>query len=219
VLGVLEITLLWHAVLIAVAEGLPPLAPAWFPDLGAALVNLVCATVILILLRAWGRQADVTGRGRHWHLAIPLLVIALSYGLVGISGTALVSSAVTLALVGVNEELYSRGLALDIARPLGERTAAVLTAAAFGAGHIQNYLLFGRPLDDTLEQIVMAGLYGFCLAGVRLRMNTIWPLAFVHGLDDWMQINSPGRAPDWWQAATLVFFVVYGLLLTRKRST
>jgi hypothetical protein len=74
-------------------EGLPPLAPAWFPDLGAALVNLVCATVILILLRAWGSQVDVTGRGHHWHLAVPLLAIALSYGLVGLSGTALISSA------------------------------------------------------------------------------------------------------------------------------
>jgi membrane protease YdiL (CAAX protease family) len=95
----------------------------------------------------------------------------------------------------------------------------VLTAAAFGLGHLQNYLLFGKPLDDTLEQVVMAGVYGFCLACVRLRMNTVWPLAFVHGLDNWMQINSPGRAPDWWQVATLVFFVAYGLLLTRKRST
>jgi hypothetical protein len=37
VLGVLEVTMLWHAVLIGVAEGLPPIAPDWFPDLGALL--------------------------------------------------------------------------------------------------------------------------------------------------------------------------------------
>ena len=218
VLGVLEITLLWHAVLIAVAEGMPPLAPDWFPDLGATVVNLVCAAVVLTLLYAWGLQEDVTGRGRRWYLALPVLAIALSYGLAGIHGGALLGSAVSLALVGINEELYSRGLSLEIARPLGERTAAVLTATTFGLGHLQNYLVFGSPLDDTLEQVVMAGVYGFCLAAARLRMNTVWPLVVVHALDDWMQINSPGRAPDWWQVLTLVFFVAYGLLLTRKQS-
>ena len=220
VLGVLEVTLLWHAVLVAVAEGLPPLAPGWFPDLGAAVVNLVCATVVLVLLYAWRMQGDVTGRGTRWYLVLPLLVIALSYGLAGISGTpaALIGSAVSLALVGVNEELYSRGLALEIARPLGPLKAAALVGLTFGLGHIQNYLLFGSALDDTLYQLVSASLYGFCLAGVRLRMNTVWPLAFVHGLDDWMQINSPGKAPDWWQLTVLVFLVAYGFSLTRGRS-
>ena len=220
VLGVLEVTLLWHAVLIAVAEGLPPLAPAWFPDLGASVVNLVCATVVLILLYAWRMQGDVTGRGTRWFLALPLLVIALSYGPAGIAGTpaVLIGSAVSLILVGVNEELYSRGLSLEIARPLGPRKAAALVALTFGLGHVQNYFLFGRALDDTLYQVVSAGLYGFCLAGVRLRMNTVWPLAFVHGLDDWMQINSPGKAPDWWQVTVLVFLVAYGFSLTRGQS-
>ena len=220
VLGVLEVTLLWHAVLIAVAEGMPPLAPDWFPDLGAAVVNLACTTVVLVLLYAWRLQADVTGRGTRWYLALPLLAIALSYGLAGIAGApaALVGSAVSLALVGLNEELYSRGLSLEIARPLGPRKAAALVALTFGLGHIQNYLLFGKPLDDTLYQVLSAGLYGFCLAGARLRMNTVWPLVFVHGLDDWLQINSPGRAPDWWQVAVMVFLAVYGFLLTRNRS-
>ena len=219
-LGVLEITLLWHAVLVAVAEGMPPLAPAWFPALGASVVNLVCAAVVLFLLYAWRMQGDVTGRGTRWYLALPLLAIALSYGLAGIAGpaAALVGSAVSLALVGINEELYSRGLSLEIARPLGPRKAAALVALTFGLGHIQNFLLFGRPLDDTLFQVLSSGLYGFCLAGVRRRVNTVWPLAFVHGLDDWTQINSPGKAPDWWQVAVMVFLAVYGFLLTRHRS-
>jgi uncharacterized protein len=117
--------------------------------------------------------------------------------------------------VAVNEELYSRGLSLEIARPLGERKAAVLVAVTFGLGHLQNFLLFGSPLDDTLFQVLAATVFGFCLAGARLRMNTVWPLVFVHGLDDWTQINSPGKAPDWWQITTLLFYVAYGLWLTR----
>lgn len=219
-LGVIEVTLLWHAVLIGVAEGLPPLAPGWFPDLGAAVVNIVCAGVVLVLLHAWRLNDEVTGRGRRWYLALPLLAIALSYCLAGISGSAalLVGSAVSLAFVGLNEELYSRGLSLGVARPLGDRKAAVLVAVTFGLGHLQNYLLFGRPLDDTVFQIVTAAAYGFCLAGARLRMNTVWPLVFAHGLDDWAQINSPGKAPDWWQLTVLLFFIAYGLWLTSDRA-
>ena len=219
-LGVLEITLLWHAVLIGVAEGMPPLAPDWFPDLGAAVVNLVCAAVMWVLLRVWRLGADVTGRGRRWYLAVPLLAIALSYGLTGLAGSTagLLGSAVSLALVGLNEELYSRGLSLEVARPLGDRRAAALVAVTFGLGHLQNYLLFGSALDDTLSQVVTATGYGFCLAGARLRMGTVWPLVLVHALHDWTQINSPGAAPDWWQVATLLVFVGYGLWLTRERS-
>jgi CAAX protease family protein len=220
VLGTIEITLLWHGVLIAVAEGMPPLAPSWFPDLGASVVNLVCALVIWTLLRAWGMTAGVTTLGRRWWLVAPLLLIALTYALPGIEGStaALVGSAVSLALVGVNEELYSRGLSLQVARPLGALPAATLVAVLFGAGHLQNYLLFGKPLDDTLFQILAAGLYGFCLAGVRLRIGTVWPLVFVHGLDDWLQVNSPGAAPDWWQLTVLAFHLGYGfVLLLRTR--
>lgn len=219
-LGVLEVTLLWHAVLIGVAEGLPPIAPGWFPDLGATLVNVACTAVILVLLRGWGLGADVTGRGRRWHLALPLLAIALTYSLAGITGTPaqLVSSVVILAFVAINEELYSRGLSLEIARPLGERNAAMLVALTFGIGHLQNFLLFGKPLDDTLFQVLTATVYGFCLAGARLRMHTIWPLVLAHALDDWTQINSPGKAPDWWQITTMVFFAAYGFWLTRQRA-
>lgn len=218
-LGVIEVTVLWHAVLIGVAEGLPPLAPGWFPDLGAAVVNLVCTAVFLVLARVW--RLDVTGRGRRWPLLVPLVLVAVSYGLAGIAGTTgqLVGSAVSLALVGVNEELYSRGVSLEIARPLGDRWAAVLVAVMFGVGHVQNYLLFGKPLDDTVFQVVTAATYGFCLAGVRLRTTALWPLMAVHALDDWTQINSPGAAPDWWQLTVPVLSVAYGLWLTRGSFT
>lgn len=222
--GAVEITLLWHGVLIAVAEILPPLAPSWFPDLGACVVNLGCAVVIWVLLVSWGlaRPAGVHTLGdvRRWWLVVPLLAIALSYAVPGVEGstTALVGSAVSLALVGVNEELYSRGLALQVALPLGALRAATVTAVLFGAGHIQNHILFGKALDDTLYQVVAAGLYGFCLAGVRLRIGTVWPLAFAHGLDDWLQINSPGKAQDWWQLTVLGCYLCYGLILLVRQE-
>ncbi|WP_257231706.1 hypothetical protein [Streptomyces sp. Rer75] len=52
-LGAVELTLAWHVVLVLFAEViLPPLAPSWFPDLGAAVVNAICFAGVWCVLVA-----------------------------------------------------------------------------------------------------------------------------------------------------------------------
>jgi hypothetical protein len=48
----------------------------------------------------------------------------------------------------------------------------------------------------VLPLLLVALPYGFCLAGLRLHIGASRPLAAVHGLDGWMQVHSPGKAPD-----------------------
>ncbi|MFF0013270.1 type II CAAX prenyl endopeptidase Rce1 family protein [Streptomyces sp. NPDC005374] len=67
----------------------------------------------------------------------------------------------------------------------------------FGVGHFQNYLFFGVPLDDTLWQMLSAGLFGFVCAVLRFAIGSVWPMVMVHGPDDFFQIRSPGAAPEW----------------------
>ncbi|NEA98090.1 CPBP family intramembrane glutamic endopeptidase [Streptomyces sp. SID13726] len=221
--GAVELTLAWHAVLLLFAEVvLPPLAPSWFPDLGATLVNALCAAGVWCVLWRWGllRAAGVTtlGRPRRWWLAAPMLLIACSYAVAGVDGgtTVIVGSLVSLLWVGVNEEIYSRGLVQQTLSPLGPLRTALGVAVLFGAGHLQNYLFFDAELEDTLWQMLSAALFGFTCAALRHALGSIWPLVAVHGLDDFFQIRSPGAAPDWWQACVLVFYAVYGLWLLRR---
>ncbi|MEV4005322.1 CPBP family intramembrane glutamic endopeptidase [Actinomadura sp. NPDC049753] len=225
-LGAVEVTLAWHVLLLLVAKVLlPPLAPDWFPDLGAALVNVACFGAVTFVLWRWGwlRESGVAtlGVARRWWLAAPMVLIAFSYALAGLSGstTVAVSGLVSLMWVGINEEVYSRGLVQRVLGPLGPVSAAVWVGVLFGAGHIQNYLFFGRSLEDTLWQILSAGLFGFCCAGLRFAIGSVWPMVFVHGLDDFMQIRSPGSVPWAWEAFVYVFHAAFGLWLLRRYGT
>jgi hypothetical protein len=221
--GAVELTLAWHAVLLLAAKViLPPLAPSWFPDLGATLVNVICAAGVWFVLWRWGwlraSTVAVLGRSRRWWLAVPMLLIACSYTVAGLNGgtTVVVGGLVSLLWVGVNEETYSRGLVQQSLTPLGPLRAATGVAALFGAGHLQNFLFFGAELDDTLWQMLSAAVFGFTCAALRYAIGSVWPMVIVHGLDDFFQIHSPGSAPDWWQASVYVFSAAYGLWLLRR---
>ncbi|MDX3242200.1 CPBP family intramembrane glutamic endopeptidase [Streptomyces sp. ME18-1-4] len=215
--GAVELTLAWHAVLVLFAKViLPPLAPSWFPGLGAALVNAICFAGVWCVLWRWGwlRASGTTtlGRPRRWWLAVPMLLIAGSYALAGLDGstTVVVSSLVSLLWVGLNEEVYSRGLVQQTLTSLGPLRAATGVAVLFGIGHLQNYLFFGAALDDTLWQMLSAALFGFSCAGLRFAIGSVWPMVVVHALDDFFQIRSPGAAPGWWQVGVYVFHAAYG---------
>ncbi|PJN28136.1 CPBP family intramembrane metalloprotease [Kitasatospora sp. CB02891] len=218
-MGAVAVAAGWQAVVVVVAKVLPPLDPGWFPQLGPTVANLAGAAVALVLLRAWGLSAAGGAAGLgvvvRWPVLLPVVVLAGLAALPGIEGSTatLVGGVVLMLSVGANEELASRALVLEVARPLGRVPAAVLTAVLFGVGHLGNWLFFGSPLGNTLWQVLEAGVFGFFLCGARLYLGSIWPLALVHGLSDYLEIYSPGKTPDWLQAAGVVAYLGLGLVL------
>ena len=215
------LTLLWHVLLFAVEDLLPPLAPDWFPDLGAAVVNVLLAvlTVLLVVWLRWQREAALGWRwpDRSWWLLTPLLaegLVHLEAGLTG-SATVLVSAALTMLAVGLAEESLSRGLVQRVLTPLGRTPAAIWVGVLFGLGHLLSGLWFGRPLDFVAWQVLNTACFGFCLAAVRWHVGTIWPLVFLHALVDFTSINSPGSLPDGVQEVIVVLLVAYGWWLLR----
>ena len=218
----LAATLVWHALLFAVDDLLPPLAPDWFPDLGAAVVNLVLAGLIvgLICWLRWQRETALVWRrpDRSWWLLTPLLAEALVHLTGGLSGSAtmLLSSAITMLTVGLAEETLSRGLVQRLLSPRGPAVAAVWVGLLFGFGHLLSGLWFERPLDDVAFQVVNTAAYGFCLAALRWHVGTLWPLVVLHALVDVTSINSPGALPFAVQCLIVVLLVGYGWELLRR---
>jgi membrane protease YdiL (CAAX protease family) len=155
------------------------------------------------------------GSLRRWVWLLPMFLINFAYLVPGVEAgaTPLISSAVVLLSVGVSEEIAGRGVALQLARPIGDHASAWIVAAVFGLGHLGNYLFFGAGLGDTLWQILGSTLFGFCLGAARFVVGSIWPLALIHAMDDWMQINSPGAAPFWFQVTVMAFNLVFGYVL------
>ncbi|RBY77125.1 CPBP family intramembrane metalloprotease [Geodermatophilus sp. TF02-6] len=217
------LTLAWHVVLVAAAYGLPPLSPSWFPDLGATVVNLAAAVVpvAVVVRRGWGDRPWLrTAWPRRPLLLVPVLAVALSYAAPGIEGGAgvLLSSAVLFLVLGASEELQSRGVVQEVLAPLRPRPRVLCVGVLFGLGHVLSAVAFGRPVDDTVAQVVSTTAFGAGFAALRLHTVALWPLALLHGLDDWCQVNSPGAAPWWWQLAVAVGYAAAAWELTRPHA-
>jgi hypothetical protein len=199
------------------------MSPSWFPDLGATVVNLVALLVPLAFLAYrgwWSRRWLRLAAPARPLLLLPVLLVALSYGIPGLEGsaTALVSSAVLFLTVGLSEEVLSRGVVQDVLAPLPPRARVVWVGVLFGFGHVLSAIAFARPVDDTVVQVVSVTAFGAAFAALRLHNGVLWPLVLLHGLDDWMQVNSPGAAPFAWQVLVALGFVVAAWALTRPAA-
>jgi uncharacterized protein len=60
--------------------------------------------------------------------------------------------------------------------------AAIGVGVLLGVGHMQKYLFFGAPLDDTLWQTLSAGLPGFTCAGPRFAIGSAGRWSWCTGL-------------------------------------
>lgn len=216
------LVVIWWAVLLLFASVLPSLSPPWFPDLRSTLVNLGALLVPLAVVVAfgWWRQAGLAlpRPDRSWLRLLPLLFFALSFAAGGLSGSPaqFVSSAVLFLALGLNEELLYRGVIQHATSYLGAVRCVVWVAVLFGLQHAGTGMFFGHSLYDTGTMMISSTASGAAYAAVRLRLATIWPLAFLHGLENFCNIRSPGDAPPWWYLTEAVFFVLYAVWLLRR---
>ncbi|MEU2913424.1 CPBP family intramembrane glutamic endopeptidase [Streptomyces massasporeus] len=208
----------WHLVLFAVAFTLPSIGFA-----GPVLVNLAACVVPLAVvarLRWWRAPwlATLWPR-RPWLLAPACLVICLELtrGVEGSAGT-LAASALLMLSVGISEELYARGVMQELLRALSPWSLTLWIGLLFGLGHVLSGVVFGRSPDYIAFQVVHATVFGFLLAALRLHTVSIWPLALLHALSNWINSNSPGELPVWWEVARLLALTGYGAVLVRTST-
>ena len=128
--------------------------------------------------------------------------------------------ALTLLLVGVNEELISRGVVLERLRGSFPGLAAVaLTALLFGLQHLSLLITTSRDPFDVLGNVAASACYGFGLAAFQFRFRWIVPLILIHALADFTTTLSPQPFGDVYVVVTSVVFVAWGLgiLYPRRR--
>jgi hypothetical protein len=126
------------------------------------------------------------------------------------------SSAILFLALGLNEELLYRGVIQHATNTLGAVPSVVWVAVLFGVQHVGTGIFLGHSLYDTGAMIISATAFGAAYAAVRLRIGTIWPLAFLRGLENFCNTRSPGEAPWWWYLAVAIFYVLYAVWLLRQ---
>jgi uncharacterized protein len=201
-----------------------------------ALVLVPGLFIAVVLTRLhWWRRVGFTNV-REWrapHLLIPLLLV-LALPVAGLWARGLMATtALVLALqVGFAlidifmEEVTYRGVVLQALSGFSPILRVTLAATLFGFSHLDNLFLPGADELGVAYQIFEAALVGVLFGGVRLRMNTIWPVMAVHAAYDLMLVLAFGHAYP--VAPTFPGFVVdtivnlslavVGLILVRPRD-
>ena len=196
----------------------------WYLGLVTNVVLVVVAAAEMTRRRLWRSSGMLTlWRSRLAALAlIPLLAEALSWlvpgGFENLAPGAWLW-AVTLLLVGLNEEMFSRGIVLDrLARSYRPVPAVAWTAGLFGLQHLSALALTNRGVGDVLGNVALSAIYGLALASFQLRFQWLWPLVIIHGLADWTTILAPRHYSDVIIAAWQVVFIGYGVWLLRRMN-
>jgi membrane protease YdiL (CAAX protease family) len=160
---------------------------------------------------------------RLWLAWLPALYVAFSLAAgVGDRSVPIALGIVGLAVaVGLEEELWTRGLLLESLRWRGTTTAVVLSALWFGALHSLN-LLSGQPISATVAQMGFAAAFGLALGAVRVRVGSLWLTIALHALYDvgLLLRDSEVVAISWTSVlgfllVSAVPLAVFGLVLAR----
>lgn len=120
---------------------------------------------------------------------LPLLVAELLPFLNGFDSSLSLSQVGLLfifaAVVGINEELFFRGLMFRILQAKGVKYAIIASSLLFGIGHAFTALSGSDPLY-VMILIVFAGLFGLICAEIVVLTKSIIPVIVWHGLHDFI---------------------------------
>jgi len=153
---------------------------------------------------------------------LPLLVIELLPFLNGFDLSLSLSQVGLLfifaAVVGINEELFFRGLIIKILQTKGLKYAVIVSSLLFGIGHAFTALSGSDPLY-VIILIIFAGLFGLICAEIVILTKSIIPVIVWHGLHDFIANITLDAGTTLNLTLLLVQTVIlclYGLFLWRK---
>jgi len=193
----------------------------WYLGLAANIACVVYAAVLVTVRRQW-RASGVFVAWRGLGAAIILLFLvaevlawAVPAGLEN-REPGFGMWALTLLLVGVNEELTSRVVVLErLRQAFGPYSAVALTAAVFGLQHLSAFATTSRDAVDIAGNVVVSACAGFALAAFQYRYQWLTPLIFVHAAADFTSILAIRPLGEGAVAVTAVGFVVLGFVTLR----
>jgi len=88
-------------------------------------------------------------------------------------------------VVGINEELFFRGLMFKILQTKGVKYAVIASSLLFGIGHAFTALSGSDPFY-VIILIIFAGLFGLVCAEIVVLTKSIIPVIVWHGLHDFI---------------------------------
>ncbi|WP_099467110.1 CPBP family intramembrane glutamic endopeptidase [Konateibacter massiliensis] len=123
--------------------------------------------------------------------------------------------------VGINEELYFRGLMLRFLREKGRKKAIVVSAVIFGVLHLIN-ALNGKNILYLVLQMLFAFLVGFVLAEIVSISKSLWIVIIWHASHDFISMTTEGELDQKaliLLAIQVVLLLIYAVGLWKKSGS
>lgn len=111
-----------------------------------------------------------------------------------IKSPAIIYYTLGMLCVGLYEEIYSRGLLLNVLinkegkSKKGLMKSAIMSSAIFGLGHFPNMIAKPELFVSIIIQMIYASLIGLFFAAVYIRCRNIWPVIIIHAVFDWLTL-------------------------------
>ena len=154
------------------------------------LIGVLIARKLGLAFDQLGFQAPALGSSKAVFFYVPAIVVVLLNIAAGFSGSAEASYLLVLlvfaACVGINEELYFRGIILKRLWQLGAVKAIVIASVLFGLLHTANLLGNYKPSPYVLLQIVFAFAFGVFAAEMVVITKSLWPVIVFHFANDFI---------------------------------
>lgn len=106
------------------------------------------------------------------------------YGTIDVEAQTATFYLIAVLFTGMSEEAVYRGLFVRAFLPRGKWQAVLVPSVIFASAHIVQSLGGEMPLQENLSQVANGFITGLLYGAVRLRINNIWPLIFIHALKD-----------------------------------
>jgi hypothetical protein len=183
-------------------------------------VGVLVACAVVHRLGWWSLVLHERLRAARWVWVVPIAFVVASVALVDHERLRVAGAAVVFALllgtllISAGEELMFRGVVLQALRDrYAERTAALVTALAFGCSHV-----LAGPLN-----MVLSALFGYLLYWCRRVSGGLVVPVVVHALWDFCVLSgwtTPDRpeAPAAPFVLSLLTLTLVALLAARRRS-
>ena len=156
------------------------------------LVPVVCVCILAAVSTVWILQNNLaekyglrsfSGNRKQFLYFLPLIVMSCINLLNGLALTAplpvLLLMAVNMAVAGYLEEIIFRGFLFRGMAKDNLRSAVIVSAVTFGAGHIVN-LANTADTFGVLLQICYAIVIGFLYTAIVYKSGSLWPCIASH---------------------------------------
>jgi len=153
----------------------------------AASVTTIVPLIFIWWIGWWEDSGFVNTTQNAYALTVPLILMffpLVLYGTVQLNAQTSTLYLLAVLFTGISEEAVYRGLFGRAFLPYGKWQAVLIPSLIFASAHIVQSLGGEMSLAENLAQITNAFISGLLLGAVRLRINNIWPLMFIHAIRD-----------------------------------